>query len=261
MKLVAISVLLIAILSAGCTYPSAQPGTPAPADDLVGGGAPAAGNDPDADDASGLIEPPDDQLEPPNDQAPGDGFTAGTVSVPISSGTAALSPDNTKITFVGTHHGEPKPRTGGFTRFSGTIEVDEDTAALKSVRVEIETDSLWTQIPKLTDHLKSADFFETRQFPTATFQSAGVRPEGDGQFTVAGELTLHGVTQLIQFPAKVSIQDGQVTLTADFEIDRTDFGMNFQPDRIVNEIALHVAVGEKTQPETAGGGPARAEGR
>jgi polyisoprenoid-binding protein YceI len=173
----------------------------------------------------------------------------------------ALTPQNTRIQFVGTHAGDrPDPRTGGFEKFKGTMELEPATGALKSVAVVIDTGSLWTEIPKLTNHLKSADFFEVRQFPTATFKSAGIKQTAGGKFEVTGNLTLHGVTKEIKFPATLkSGPDGPV-LRSEFNIDRTAFDMTWGPDRVEKNVSMTVTVGEKVEPgkgKRAAGGPAR----
>jgi polyisoprenoid-binding protein YceI len=180
--------------------------------------------------------------------------------VPIQSGAAQLTPENTKIEFVGAHTDQRPDRIGGFEEFSGTVEVDDATGKLKSISVDIVTDSLWTQISRLTNHLKSADFLEVRQYPKATFQSTDIAPteEGAGQYHVTGDLTLHGVTKQIRFPATVSTLTGGLTLNSKFTLDRTDFDINWGPDQVKNEVSLTVVVGEKTQPlelqEPGGGG-------
>jgi polyisoprenoid-binding protein YceI len=173
----------------------------------------------------------------------------------------ALTPENTRIQFVGTHSGDrPDPRTGGFEKFKGTMELDPGSGALKSVAVEIDTQSLWTEIPKLTTHLRSVDFFEVRQFPTATFKSTGIKQAAGGKYEITGNLTLHGVTKEIKFPAVLkSGPDGPV-LRSEFKIDRTAFGMTWGPDRVEKEVALTVIVGEKVEPgkgKRGAGGPAR----
>lgn len=173
----------------------------------------------------------------------------------------ALTPENTRIQFVGTHTGDrPDPRTGGFEKFKGTMELDPATGALKSVAVEIDTQSLWTEIPKLTNHLKSADFFEVRQFPTATFKSTGIKQAAGGKFEITGNLTLHGVTKEIKFPATLKSGPNGPVLKSEFKIDRTAFDMNFGPDRVEKEVAMSVTVGEKVEPgkgKRGAGGPAR----
>src|SRR5215471_1753759 len=88
-------------------------------------------------------------------------LAAELTPVPIQTSAVKLGPENTRIQFVGTHVGpKPDPRTGGFARFTGAVQVDVAAKAVKSVNIEIDTGSLWTEFPMLTSHLKSADFFE-----------------------------------------------------------------------------------------------------
>lgn len=159
-----------------------------------------------------------------------------------AEGDIPLTPENTRIQFVGTHAGDkPDPRTGTFGKFAGTAKVAG--GALTTVSVEIETASLSTEIPKLTDHLKSPDFFEVRQHPKATFQSTGIEDAGDGTVKITGDLTLRGITRSISFPATVSTADG-LSLKAEFTVDRTDFGMNYGVDKVEKPVAMTVTVGK-----------------
>ena len=45
-------------------------------------------------------------------------------------------------------------------------------------------------------HVKSADFLDVENFPTLTFASTAVAQQGSN-FTVTGDLTIHGVTQSV----------------------------------------------------------------
>jgi polyisoprenoid-binding protein YceI len=160
-----------------------------------------------------------------------------------------LTPENTRIQFVGTHIGDrPDPRTGGFEKFKGTMELEPATGVLKSVAVEIDTGSLWTEIPKLTNHLKSVDFFEVRQFPTAAFKSTAIKPAAGGKYEVTGNLTLHGVTKAIKFPATLKSGPEGPVLRSEFKIDRTAFDMTWGPDRVEKQVSMTVTVGEKIEP-------------
>ncbi len=170
--------------------------------------------------------------------------------VPVSSGSATLSPDNTKIQFVGTHSGaKPDPRTGGFAKFKGKAEIDAATKSLKAVSVEIDAASLFTEIQKLTDHLKSPDFFEVREYPKATFESTKVTAGEKGKTLITGKLSLHGVTKEISFPATVAVDAKGLTLTSEFSIDRTQFGMTFGEGKVEPKVSMTVVVGEKTVPK------------
>jgi polyisoprenoid-binding protein YceI len=171
--------------------------------------------------------------------------------VPVSGGAATLSPDNTKIQFVGTHSGaKPDPRTGGFAKFKGKAEIDPATKTLKAVNVEIDTASLFTEIgQKLTDHLKSPDFFEVREYPAAKFESTKIVAGATGKATITGKLSLHGVTKEISFPATVEVGEKGLTLTSDFSIDRTQFGMTYGEGKVEPKVSMTVIVGEKTTPK------------
>src|SRR5690349_8839183 len=75
-------------------------------------------------------------------------------AVPVQAGAAALTPQNTKIQFVCAHVGpRPDPRKGGFAKFSGKAQLDASGKAIKSISLEIDTSSLFTEIDMLTNHL------------------------------------------------------------------------------------------------------------
>src|SRR5438128_2652981 len=74
----------------------------------------------------------------------------------------ALSPENTKLEFVCAHAAPkpPDPRKGGFDKFTGKAIIDPENNTLASLSVKIDTKSIRTEIGgRLTDHLKSPDFF------------------------------------------------------------------------------------------------------
>jgi polyisoprenoid-binding protein YceI len=169
--------------------------------------------------------------------------------VPIKEGKVDLNARTTTIQFVGTHQGDrPDPRTGYFTKFAGELAVDESAKAPESVTVEIETASLTTPIGRLTGHLQSPDFFDVRQFPKASFASTKIEPVSGkpGQYNVTGDLTIRDVTKPITFPAKVTVTDRGLVLTSKFEIKRSEYGITFGPDRVVEEVAMTVTVGRPT---------------
>lgn len=168
--------------------------------------------------------------------------------VTVVDGAAELNPENTKVRFVGTHVGDkPDPRTGGFTKFSGKLSVD--AGALKGLAFDIESDSLWTEIGgKLTTHLKSPDFLDTKEYPEIKFQSTKIAAQDDGKVAITGDLTLHGVTKSITAPATVSMSEDGITLVAEFSIDRAEFSMTTAVDKVDKSVALTVVVGEANSP-------------
>jgi polyisoprenoid-binding protein YceI len=206
-------------------------------------GEPAAG-DPAATDSTGSSAA--DAGAPAGEES---GTAAAKAPVPVVDGIATLSPDNTKIQFVGLHSPpkDPEPRTGGFAKFSGQAKLAGQR--LESISVDIDTTSLFTSIGKLTDHLKSGDFFEVNEYPTAKFESTKITPSGSGASQIEGNLTLHGVTKEISFPATVSVSGAGLRLSSEFKIDRTQFGMTFGEGQVEKDVTMNVVIGEQTVPQ------------
>lgn len=181
------------------------------------------------------------------------------VPVPLDGDAVNLNPSNAKIIFVGTHEPpkSPDPRTGGFEKFTGKILVDKGAKSLKSIAVEIDTNSLWTEFEKLTAHLKSPDFLEVREHPTIKFESTQIEhgKPGTNDVQITGNLTLHGVTNEIKLPAIAHVRDDGLTLNSQFSIDRMDYGIVFGPDQVTKTVALTVVVGEPTQARRSRGRP------
>ena len=152
-----------------------------------------------------------------------------------------VTSDNTKVAFIGTKKSGDS-RTGGFKTVSGSIGVDGE--AITSINVLIDVESLYSEKEKLTGHLKNEDFFSVKEFPELKFASKKV--EGSGDVTITGDLTMHGQTAEISFPATVAVTDGNVKLDAKFKVDRTKFGMNYtgQPDDPINaDVDIEISVG------------------
>src|SRR4051794_37742283 len=91
-----------------------------------------------------------------------------TIPAVAADTKVALTGDNTKITWVGTK-GAAGKHEGGFKTVTGAAVVEGD--ALTRVSVEIDMDSLYSDDPKLTGHLKSPDFFGVKTNPKARFES------------------------------------------------------------------------------------------
>jgi polyisoprenoid-binding protein YceI len=171
-----------------------------------------------------------------------------TKPVPVQS-VAILSPENSSISFVGIHVGDdPKPRLGGFKQFQGYAVVDPTNNTISSIVIDINVDSVWTQFEKLTGHLKNADFFETDKFPTSRFVSTSIKKGAKGQCEVTGDLTLHGQTASISFPAKYEFSEGGLILTSKFNLDRSQFGMKQMLSGVDKMVEVEISLGQKTEP-------------
>ena len=197
---------------------------------------------------------------------PADDAPDATVSEPapepapeqtVATTDYALSADSS-IGFVGAK--VTGSHDGGFNSFEGKVSVAGGAAAGSSVEVVIDTTSLWSDNDNLTNHLKSADFFDVETYPTATFKSTAIDANDDGSHTVTGNLELHGVTKQISFPAEIVVSDLGFTALAEFSINRMDFDIKYagKPDDLIRDevlIKLDLRSGgdEAAAPADAGG--------
>ena len=88
---------------------------------------------------------------------------------------------------------------GKFTGLSGVFNENSADPTLSSIEASIDVNTLNTGDAQRDGHLKSPDFFEAEKYPSMTFKSKSVKRTGDGEFSVAGDLTLHGVTKSVTF--------------------------------------------------------------
>ncbi|WP_047402520.1 YceI family protein [Chryseobacterium ginsenosidimutans] len=131
-------------------------------------------------------------------------------------------------TVASSHSGTVKLKSGKFT-FDKTVLVDgEFVIDMKSIMAGDVSDE--DQV-KLTDDLKSTNFFEVKKFPLAKFHLTKIIPLANSEFnsTVYGDITIKGVRKTITFPANVYITQFTVVIeSAKFSLNRRDFKVFYQ---------------------------------
>jgi polyisoprenoid-binding protein YceI len=145
-------------------------------------------------------------------------------------GTWDIDPLHTEIGFSVRHLMVSKVR-GRFTRFEGSFVTAPDPLD-SSATATVDMTSIDTNNPTRDDDLRSSNFFEVDQHPQMTYQSTGVRMEGE-DFLLDGDLTVHGVTR--QVPLRVEVNgfgadpygNQRSGYTATGTVNRSDFGLTF----------------------------------
>ena len=136
---------------------------------------------------------------------------------------------------------------GAFTATTGTLSYDEQSH-MGSVKAIIDVASISTGFAKRDEHLRSKDFFNAEKFPTMTFSAENFMLEAGKPVTVAGSLTLLGVTK----PVSLSVQATQCgkRMGQDYvcgaivstTIKRSEWGMNTYVPYIGDEVKIQVEV-------------------
>ncbi len=144
---------------------------------------------------------------------------------------------NSKVGFVGSK--VTGSHDCSFAKFSGSINLVENEPTRSSVSVTIDMNSVQTEDEDLTDHLKSKDFFETEKYPESSFKSTMIAKTDKG-YNMTGDLTLHGVTNSITFPATITVAPDSVTAKAEFSIKRFDWKIMYpgKADNLIRDEVL-----------------------
>jgi len=172
------------------------------------------------------------------------GEAGSATSAPAASEKYLITPENSKIEFIGSK--VTGSHNGSFKKFSGVIDYAGQPEKSR-VSLTIQTASIEADDPKLTEHLKTPDFFDVAKYPQGTFESSEIKPGGEkgATHTVTGNLQLHGVTKSITFPATINASPGLITVEANFAINRKDFGINYAgaTDNLIrDEVVLKLNV-------------------
>lgn len=121
---------------------------------------------------------------------------------------------------------------GRFENFTGEVEFNENEPVTSSVSVEIDTTSINTRDAQRDGHLKSPDFFNSAEYPTASFKSTRIEKVDDNHAKIHGALTIRGVSQDVVLTTEYSGQSkmwGKTSagFSASTRINRKDFGLNW----------------------------------
>ncbi len=126
---------------------------------------------------------------------------------------------------------------GMFNSINGTILYDADDISRSSVDAAIDVRSMTTGIRKRDEHVLSEEMLDAATYPTITFRSTRVVPEGKNRANVHGDLTIHGVTRPVVLDAEYfgpikSPFGGEITLgfSASTKVNREDFGILWGSD-------------------------------
>jgi len=167
-----------------------------------------------------------------------------SLAAPIAlaqTSTWVTDPNHSEVDFVVKHMSLSNVH-GRFGGVKGTIVLNESDITKSSVNVTIDTTSVDTGVSMRDNDLKSPNYFDTAQFPTATFNSTSVSGSA-GHLAVTGNLTLHGVTKPVTLdvegpsgPANGMGNKQHEGYSATVTINRKDFGVGAKtPNGMVSD--------------------------
>ena len=148
------------------------------------------------------------------------------LALAVSLGTPAwaqqkLVPAQSEIAFTSKQMGVPVD--GKFKTFDAQVAFDPKQPAAAKIAFSIDIGSATLGSAETEAELVKPDWFNTKLFPQATFQSSTVKATGPGKFDVAGKLTIKGASVDVVVPVALTQAGATTTASGTFVIKRLDY--------------------------------------
>lgn len=164
----------------------------------------------------------------------------------VTAGTYQVDPNHSQVTWEVNHMGFSLLQ-GMFPVSGGTLTIDPARPAATKVDVTIQIDALATTSEAFAHHLKSDQIFDAAKFPTARFVSTGVTPRGGNKASVAGTLTIKGISKPVTLEATFigagtnpQNKKANIGFSATARVKRSDFGVALAAPLVSDDVALHI---------------------
>ena len=167
-----------------------------------------------------------------------------------ASAATLLKTDPAKTTVSAVFKQMNVPVEAKFKKFAIAIDYNAATPDQAKASAEIETASLDVGDPDMNKEVAKKDWFNSAQFPKATFVSSGIKAAGPGKLTVSGKLTIKGKASDVSFPLAVKTEAGKQVFEGLLPIKRLAFNIGEgdwkDTSMVADEVTIkfHVTAGQ-----------------
>lgn len=156
-------------------------------------------------------------------EAPSAAAATTVDSEPPPPGGWAVDKSASRLAFTATQTGEAFE--GRFENFTASIVFDPDDLSAAHIVVAVDPASARTGDRQRDTALPGSDWFRTRDYPTARFESREVSRTGEGAYEARGALTMRDVTRDIALPFTLAIDGARARAEGGVTLIRTDWGV------------------------------------
>jgi len=115
------------------------------------------------------------------------------------------------------------PVDGKFRKFDAKVAFDPKKPEAASIGFTVDLASVSLDVAETEAEIAKPDWFDTKKFPQAVFQSTAVKAAGPGKYEVTGKLTIKGTVQIIVVPVALAQAGGTTTASGSFVLKRLAF--------------------------------------
>jgi len=138
---------------------------------------------------------------------------------------------HSSISFKASHMGISS-LWGRFNNITGNMSYDADNISASTIAVNIDPASIDTNHEARDTHLRTSDYLNVEEQPSASFTSTSVEDLGNGRVKIDGTFNLHGITKDISFEAvrtgegETPFGDYRVGFEGEMMLDTSEYGIN-----------------------------------
>lgn len=150
-----------------------------------------------------------------------------TMSTYIQAANLAVDTSKSTVQIIFKQMNVPVPAQ--FKKFSATIDYNSAKPENSKAQVDIDTATLNLPAPEYNSEVLKKEWFNTAQFPKASFVSTAMKASGPGKLDVTGNLTIKGKTVPVSFPLQIKTV-GKTT--------------NFEGNLVIKRLSFNIGEGE-----------------
>lgn len=134
------------------------------------------------------------------------------------------------------------PSEGHFNKFSAQISFNPANLAIAKATINLDLASIDTGSEEANDEVKGKEWFNTKAFPLAKFESTNFKSIGGNRYEVSGKMSIKGHTQTVSTPFTFSQQGNTAVVDGAFVLKRADYAIGEGSwsdfDTVANEIQI-----------------------
>jgi polyisoprenoid-binding protein YceI len=155
-----------------------------------------------------------------------------------------VTDEGSKVHFVIKNFGV---RTGGdFTGLKGNITFDPKALGTSQFNVTVNSNTINTDNNSRDKHLRKDEYFGVEKHPLITYVSTKITESTvAGRFFVIGNLTIKGVTKVVQFGFSATPSAAGYSFKGDFEINRRDYGVGGNSVSLADKLKVSLDISAK----------------
>ncbi len=161
---------------------------------------------------------------------------------------------HSQLSFTVTHLGI-NDVSGTFNDFDVTVQSAKEDFSDAVFELSARVASVDTRVEARDNHLRSADFFDAEKYPELKFKSTAIKKAKENEYTLSGDLTIHGVTKPVTlnlvYRGKINNPMSKAPTVAfqlTGDIKRSDFSVGPKfPEAVISDVVRIKADGEFTK--------------